>query len=188
MSRKGFTLVELLAVIVVLALVLTIAIPTSIEAYKKAKLKTEDVFVKRLSEVIDDYTSLASQDMLDTKLTSSIYEPEKTFKKNVNIGEQNKNYKVYKLKKTGDEPITVGDLISNGLLFEAKYVNPNNKNEKCSPNAIIEIYKDSDAVYCHKIKASSLGCLTTDYINSLRDPYAIDTCIWKEAVNEEAGE
>ena len=49
MNKKGFTLVELLAVIVIVALVLAITIPTSIVAYKNSKLRTEDVFVKRLS-------------------------------------------------------------------------------------------------------------------------------------------
>ena len=45
-------------------------------------------------------------------------------------------------------------------------------------NAKIEVYKDSDYVYCHKIKKDSLGCLSDEYKNSITGEYVIDTCVW----------
>ena len=204
MNRKGFTLVELLAVIVLLALVLAIAIPTSIVAYKKAKLKTEDVFVKRLSEVVDDYISLGSQDLLENGDKFQFQQLLGNYRKTdtgIGLAEDWSNYKVYKTTKT------IQDLIDNNLLFEAKYINPNNKNysyikdgithNTCNLDAEIEIYKDSEAVYCHKIRFNSLVCLTEDYKeivrkeqglesddNDYNNPYVIDTCVWYKEGSE----
>ena len=205
MNRKGFTLVELLAVIVLVALVLAIAIPTSIVSYKKAKLKTEDVFVKRLSEVVEDYISLGSQELLEGdkfqfQQLSGNYRKTDT---GIGLAEDWNNYKVYKTTKT----VAIEDLIKQNLLFEAKYINPNNKNysyikdgithNTCNLDAEIEIYKDSEAVYCHKIRFNSLGCLTEDYKEVIRkeqeieigdtnydNPYVIDTCVWYEEGSE----
>ena len=203
MNRKGFTLIELLAVIIVLALVLTITIPTSINAYKKAKLKTEAVFVSRISGVVDEYISLASQELLKNNDKLSFLELPEKYKKpdtGIGLGEDWTNYKVYKAT------ITVDNLINNELLFEAKYINPNNKNysytddkgithNTCKTNAEIEIYKDSDAVYCHKIRFDSFGCLTNDYKKlimeeenldleeenfTIYNPYVVDTCVWEK--------
>ena len=202
MNRKGFTLIELLAVIIVLALVLTITIPTSINAYKKAKLKTEAVFVSRISGVVDEYISLASQELLKNDKKLSFKQEDGKYKKpdtGIGLGEDWTNYKVYKAT------ITVNNLIDNELLFEAKYINPNNKNysytddkgthNTCKTNAEIEIYKDSDAVYCHKIRFDSFGCLTDDYKKLIMEeehlalededftnynPYVVDTCVWEK--------
>lgn len=214
MNRKGFTLIELLAVIIVLALVLTLTIPSSINAYKKAKLKTEAVFVSRISGVVDEYISLASQELLknDDKLSFSELEKEsdEIYKKpSTGIQELDEDWTNYKVYKT---TITVENLIDNELLFEAKYINPNNKNysytddkgithNTCKTNAEIEIYKDSDAVYCHKIRFNSFDCLTNDYKKLIMEeeqlglegdefknynPYVVDTCVWeKEKVSSE---
>ena len=60
MNRKGFTLIELLAVIVVLALILVITFPNLTNVFKNSKLKNEQIFVDRLSQTIDSYVSLNS--------------------------------------------------------------------------------------------------------------------------------
>ena len=60
MNRKGFTLIELLAVIVVLGLVLLISVPIISDAYTKSKIKSEEVFVDRLTQAIDSYVKLNS--------------------------------------------------------------------------------------------------------------------------------
>ena len=60
MNKRGFTMIELLAVIVIMSIVLVIAIPTSMNAYKQSKLKAEEGFIKRLSESIDSYMSLST--------------------------------------------------------------------------------------------------------------------------------
>lgn len=174
MNRRGFTLIELLAVIVIMALVLVIAIPSSIDAYKKSRLKTEEIFVKRLSEQVDSYTSLNIDEL---SFNTSIGTKIKT-------DSENREVTVYQ------DIITVQNLIEEKLIKNSDYINPNNKNQKCNVNAEIEIYKDSDFVYCHKIKALSLGCLTDDYIENVEseknddisdgNPYVVDTCVWSD--------
>ena len=167
MNRKGFTLIELLAVIVILVVVLVIAVPSSIDAYKKSRLKVEDTFVKKVSGVIDSYVTLNSEE-----LSFSSYQNGRQYTK---PGQDSK-------VTVGIVNIEVEDLIEENLISQSDYINPNNKDTSCNINANIEIYKDSDFVYCYKVKASSLNCLTANYINEYlgvaRDPYAIDTCVW----------
>lgn len=171
MNKRGFTLIELLAVIVIMALVLVIAIPTSLNAYKKTKLKAEEGFINRLSESIDSYVSLSTMD------------------NNIHFSNYGRRYKndagstievnVYK------GIISFNSIFNENIISQSDFINPNNKEVECSKNSeIIEVYKDSDSVFCHKIKASSLLCLSSDYINTYlngdSNSYVIDTCMWKE--------
>ena len=178
MNKKGFTLVEFLGVIVIMAIVLVIAIPSSIEAYKKSRLKTEETFVKRLSEVVDIYTSLNTDNLrFNTNIGSKIKRDK-----------ENREVTVFQVIKP------VQDLIDQNLISSKDYINPNNKNIECSTSAEIEIYKDSDFVYCHKIRAETLACLTDDFIEYKEEklkeenenyplngnPYVVDTCVWSD--------
>lgn len=178
MNRKGFTLVELLAVIVIMAIVLVIAIPSSISGYKKTKLKAEETFVKRLSQVVDSYTTLNITDISFPSIGET----------KIKKDGENKQVTVYRVN------ISIQNLIEENIISKSDYINPNNKDKECNVNAEIEIYKDSDFVYCHKIKAKSLDCLTDDYIEYVNDkligensgyvlndnPYVIDTCVWSD--------
>ena len=167
MNRKGFTLIELLAVIIVMSIILLIAVPNAIDAYKESRLKVEDTFVKRLSNAIDSYVTLYSDE-----LTFTSYQGGRQYAK---PDQENKVTIVYLNKQ-------ISDLVRHDLISDSDYINPNNKDTSCNINANIEIYKDSDFVYCYKVKASSLNCLTTNYITKYlgigRDPYAINTCVW----------
>ncbi len=172
MNRKGFTLIELLAVIVIMAIVLVIAIPNSIAAYKKSRLKAEETFVKRISQMIDSYVTLNSDEILFSNYTSDNGEIEfikPGQEKTVSVG-INRN-------------ITINNLIEENLISNSDYINPNNKDKACNINANIEIYRDSDFVYCHKIKAYSLDCITIDYIDEYLDgnanSYIVNTCVWE---------
>ena len=60
MNRKGFTMIELLAVIVVLGIVLVITFPNMTDVFKSSKLKSEEAFVERISQSIDSYVTLNS--------------------------------------------------------------------------------------------------------------------------------
>ena len=159
MNRKGFTLIELLGVIIVLAIVLLLAVPSISNAYKNSKLKSEEIFVERLSDVIDSYVKLNSSSISFTSDGEATKEGE--------TGTVN----IYK------ETIKVQNIIDDNLLRESDYVNAGNKDKKCEPNAQIEVYRDSDYVYCYKVDKDSLGCLTDEYRNTI-DDYAIDTCVW----------
>ena len=164
MNRKGFTLIELLAVIVILGIILTFAVPSITNIYKESKLKTEGMFLNELSKSIDSYVTLNSDKIaFNEKKTAT-----KTEKN------QSSSVTVYK----GE--ISIKDLIDDQIIEENDYINPGNKSANCNKSdKIIEVYKDSDYVYCHKIKKEALNCLTDEYKNSLASEYAIDTCTWK---------
>ena len=166
MNRKGFTLIELLAVIVVLGLVTLISVPIISDAYTKSKIKSEEVFADRLTQAIDSYVKLNS----DT----------------INFNENGTGTKTVNEKDTYNityqmGTITINDIINDGILTQKDFVNAgnNNKNVSCEPNAEVEVYKDSDFVYCYKVHKDSLGCLTKEYKSTIKGDYAIDTCEWK---------
>lgn len=165
MNKKGFTMIELLAVIVVLGIVLVITFPNMTDVFKSSKLKSEEAFVERISQSIDSYVTLNS---------SSIgFSPDGTAQKN--YGGSNHSVNVYK------GTITMNTIISSNIITGKDYKNPGNENVECNVNAEIEVYRDSDYVYCHKIKKDSLECLTQDYIdkNKVSEEYIVNTCTWE---------
>ncbi len=166
MNRKGFTLIELLAVIVVLGLVLVVTIPSITSAYKNSKIKSEEVFVDRLTQAIDSYVKLNS-DTMSFSCKSDRCEGRKT--------ENGKEYDITYQKGV----ITINDIIKDGILTQKDFVNAGNKDATCDTSAEVEVYKDSDFVYCYKMKKDNLNCFTDTYKENIGD-YAIDTCVWKE--------
>lgn len=165
MNRKGFTLIELIAVIVILGIILVVTVPNLLSVYDDSKLKTEELFLNNLSKSIDSYVSL-NPDKLDFNFTSfhAIKEEQEEQE------EQEETVEVYKAT------ITVQDIINDGLIKEEDYRNAGNKDQTCRSSGEIEVYRDSDYVYCHKVVKEALGCLTDKYENG---DYVIDTCIWK---------
>ena len=163
MNRKGFTLIELLAVIVILGIILVIAAPNISNAYKNSKLKSEEIFIDRLSDTIDTYITLNSDDL-------SFSEPI--------IAQKSENNEVYDVK-VYSSTIQINDIITSGIISEKDFVNPGNKNISCN-NVTVYVYKDSDHVFCHRIKKDELNCLTEEYKASITDDYVIDTCTWRK--------
>ena len=164
MNRKGFTLIELLAVIVVLGLVLLISVPIISDAYTKSKIKSEEVFVDRLTQAIDSYVKLNS----DT----------------INFNENGTGTKTVNEKDTYNITYQMGTIdiqkiIDDGILTQKDFVNAGIKDATCNTTAEVEVYKDSDFVYCYKVHKDSLGCLTKEYKSTIKGDYAIDTCEWK---------
>ena len=166
MNRIGFTLIELLAVIVVLGLVLLISVPIISDAYTKSKIKSEEVFVDRLTQAIDSYVKL-NRDTMSFSCKSDRCEGRKT--------ENGKEYDITYQKGV----ITINDIIKDGILTQKDFVNAGNKKTTCNTTAEVEVYKDSDFVYCYKVHKDSLGCLTKEYKSTIKGDYAIDTCEWK---------
>ena len=165
MNRKGFTLIELLAVIVVLGLVLLISVPIISDAYTKSKIKSEEVFVDRLTQAIDSYVKLNS-DTMSFSCNSDRCEGTKT------VNEKDTYNITYQMGT-----ITINDIINDGILTQKDFVNAGNKDATCNTTAEVEVYKDSDFVYCYKMEINSLNCLTDAYKKNKK--YAIDTCEWK---------
>ena len=164
MNRKGFTLIELLAVIVVLGLVLVVTIPSITSAYKNSKIKSEEVFVDRLTQAIDSYVKLNSDEIeYQSKGTGTKKENDKEYDITYQMG-----------------TITINDIIKDGILTQKDFVNAGNKEISCNTAAEVEVYKDSDFVYCYKMKKDNLNCFTEAYKENIDGDYAIDTCVWKE--------
>lgn len=163
MNRKGFTMIELLAVIVVLGIVLVITFPNMTDVFKSSKLKSEEAFVERISQSIDSYVTLNSSNITFEKQDGTA---------NKNYGGSDHSVNVYK------GTITMNTIISSNIITGKDYKNPGNENVECNVNAEIEVYRDSDYVYCHKIKKDSLGCLTDEYKNTIDSDYIVDTCTW----------
>lgn len=189
LNRKGFTLIELLAVVIILGLVLIIVFPNSIDVFKNAKLKSEEAFLDRLSQSIDSYIELNTDSIIFSEITGKYSKEQNGSSYQVTLKEGKK------IEKGITKSITINDVIGDNIITSSDYINPSNKEVSCNPKNVltnedeptqIEVYKDSDFVYCHKVKASEMPCLTDDYKNKLKeeqgtdDPYAIDTCIWTE--------
>ena len=62
MNRKGFTLVEMLATIVILSVVMGIASYGVLHVIDSSKQKTEEVFINKLNDAFESYISLNSSD------------------------------------------------------------------------------------------------------------------------------
>ena len=169
MNRRGYTFIELLGVIVLLGLVLVISIPSITGALKRSRVKSEEVFLNKLSDTIDSFVSMHSDDFKYTFVNGGTKENE--------IGSN--TVKIYRAEINNSE-ITMQNIINDGLIKASDFKDPAFGDE-CNGNAIVEIYRDSDYVYCHKIRVDSLNCLSEDYIEEHSGIYAIDTCIWQYA-------
>lgn len=176
MNRKGFTFIELLGVVVILGLIMVIAIPSMGDVLKSSKLKSEEIFTKRLSQAIDSYVTLNSNEIAfssDGEVKTKTVEKKKKVSGTVQKVTSSETVTVFK------GTITFQNIINNNLLEEKDFKNSGNIEASCNKNAEIEIYRDSDYVYCHKVKKASLNCLTNDYIATITGDYVIDTCTWK---------
>ena len=189
-NKKGFTLIELIAVIVILSIILIVVTPNLIETYKESKLKSEGLFIKQLTKSVESYVSLYGSEMTFTEEPGNYYK-QKTIKTKESCQVDRNEVKVYKSETT------IQEIINKNIIEENEYRNPGNKDTKCNPEATIEVYRDSDYVYCFKIKKEEMGCLTQEYKDSIKETtcetldnscncikttptdYVIDTCIWK---------
>lgn len=154
MNKKGFTLVELLATIVILGIVMGFALISVNTGFGDAKNKTEDVFIATIEDALDIYmdsdgkskefgiTSVCT--LNKTHGVVNVYRANITF-----LDVINSTYK----------PITQNDL-----------VNPANKKNREKNYGIckeagdisVSIYRDDDFVYYYKVDKSEFGCLNTD--------------------------
>ena len=144
MNNKGFTLVELLATVVLLAIIVGIVLVSTNGGFKKSKEDTEKVFIDTIKDAMDMY--------LDSDAKNLGYKGT-----NCTI---NKTHKIgVKLYQAND--ITFNDVINSTYhpLTESDLVNPAN-DKKCKSTATISIYRDEDFVYYYKIDKTNLDCLT----------------------------
>lgn len=147
LNSKGFTLIEILAVVVLLSLIMFFATRSVMKAIENSKLKSEEILVKKIEGLVDDYIDSIMLNGGDFVKDSNII----TFKKCRGSCKEDEFYMAdaYFIKKNEDF-ITLDDLISIGLVSDDDFVNPKD-NYKCGsdgetlPN--IYLFKDSDYVY-----------------------------------------
>ena len=150
MNSKGFTLVELLATVVLLAIIMGIVLVSTTGGFKKSKEDTEKVFIDTIKDAMDMYLDSDAKN-LDYKGTNC------TINKTHKIG-----VKLYKANN-----ITFNDVINSTYhpLTESDLVNPAN-DKKCKATATISIYRDEDFVYYYKIDKDGFECLTSSGVIS----------------------
>lgn len=156
LNRKGFTLVEVISVVVILGILVVISFPIVTGLFESSEERSEKIFVEEVSRIIDGYVSLEGIQL------QYIYAGEK--EKCDNDDDSNSCYEVNVYKNQGS--ITFQNIINSGLMVENDLINPNDK-VLCNVNNTIEIYRDSEYVYCYKAK---LDCVGSD------DEFDIDTC------------
>lgn len=158
MNRKGFTLVELLAVIVILGVIGGIATIGVLSTINKSKDKSETIFVDKLSTLIEEYLDLYRGELQESDNT------EYTFTKCENKS-CTKNYKSKAKELTKEDGITIQDLIAKGIVHPEDLVNPKNKkkcfndNDDTKPdNTTIRVYRDDEYVYYYYVDLSNTSC------------------------------
>ncbi len=138
MNNKGFTLIEMLAVIVILGLIMGIASYSIINTINNSKKNSEKIFVDKVSNLIDEYLSIYGSNLSPTDVKVIF---EKCQDKNCSSE--------YYSTATELTSIHLDDLVKKNLVDESKLVNPAN-NKKClenGKNPEIIIYKDDEYVY-----------------------------------------
>lgn len=169
MNNKGFTLMELLATIVVLGLVTTFTIVTIVNLFDEGKNKAEEAFAKQIEGYIEDYIAM--------------------YNKNINFTSVQTAYKCHPDESNPDrkmcDDVTVQKSTGNNfediiyIVVGKDLINPKTK-QPCTNDggSNLTIYRDEDFVYCFKLEGVS--CLS----------YTINTCngLYKTAsgANDEA--
>ncbi len=161
MNNKGYTLVELLATVVILGIVMSIAAYGVIGAINKSKARSEKIFVDSLEKEINTYIS------------------KNRFKFNTgsNIGSFNKCHRSYEDSGNcyNDEEYKVDiyeieddfslDLLANEEYIKGgKIINPKNKLDCLSGNTFPQIllFKDDESVYYYYVDLDDLSCDISD--------------------------
>lgn len=170
MNRKGFTLIEVLATIVIISILGVVAYGGVTNYIKTSKEKAEDKFLDEIKSEIDSYISLNSADfkMVGDKKSFEKQVVSKGGTSKTNQAEVKKEAFFWQVKIGGTGNLTFGDLINN-LKMTDKFQNPNTDGI-CSNNIEIEIYKDSDYVYyyCVNMKEAE-GCPSSKNIDTRSD-------------------
>ena len=149
-NNKGFTLIELLAVIAILALVTTVTIVSVISYFGTATDKAEEVFVRELSNIIEDYIGLKANTF--------------NFTKNDSITCSKVSCPIY----VASNAFKLEDLVTEELTTQNDLINPKTSTS-CDVNSLITVYRSSNYVYCFK---ASLDC----YVDEAGISKEINTC------------
>lgn len=156
MNKKGFTLVELLATLVVLSIVMGISIIGIVSSLENARKKTEKEFLTQLSNAVDAYMTvcLGRYNISDTNCMEFSSFPNKT---GTITKSGNRLVDVYEALNT----ISFENILKENILVENDVINPVN-NVNCK-NSIINFYRDDDYVYYYEINLPESCVKYSDY-------------------------
>jgi prepilin-type N-terminal cleavage/methylation domain-containing protein len=155
-NKKGFTLIELLAVITLLAIVSSVTIVSVTSYLKSSKNNTEKVFVKELTNIIEDYMTLNTTKFAfnTTPLTDDKYTLA-----SCETGATSSKCLLYQ----GTNTFTLQALVDEGLVSETDLINPKTSTN-CKLASTITPYRTGNYNYCF---ITYLDCYTDDENNKL---------------------
>lgn len=145
MDKKGFTLVELLAVIAILGIIMGIVMVTTTGEFGSAKDKSEEVFISTIEDALEIYLNGNDAKKLKYEKMNCVIT-----KTHGNVSIYKSNITIRNVINSQYQPITSDDL-----------VNPNRQDVNCNDNAKITVYRDDDFVYYYLVEKSELNCLST---------------------------
>ena len=166
MNNKGFTLVELLAVLVIIAVLGGIATYGVTRSLSISKEKTEDVFIKKLSDAIESYIELNSNNFKKVANSDVDFIKKKLTNETITVT-------AYEVQPT-EGILSFSDIKNEGLVDKGNFTNPKSKKEcftddDTNDDTNIIVYKDSDYVYYYYVDLSNSDCDITEgkVINTL---------------------
>ena len=173
MNKKGFTLVEMIAVVAIIGIIFGIASYGVIGVINNSKKKSEEVFVEGISTYIDEYIALHGSSLVKK---GTGYNFTKSDGGGSSIEAIAYEYE-YEDKDRNRIIINMQTLIDSGFVTEGKFINPVNKLDCLSSLGndeipVIRIFKDSDYVYYYYVNLSNTMCdISSDnsIINTLPD-------------------
>ena len=164
MNKKGFTLVELLATLIVLGIVVGLVVTGLSFDVKKTKEKAEQVFVETIEDALKIYIDSDAKKLTFVSRTSGCID--KSLKSNVKVYMINSQISLGDVIQSTYSPLTLKDM-----------VNPNNEKETCDvEHNIVAIYRDDDYVYYYDVAKDDLGCLTLDLDGSITNLPELKSC------------
>lgn len=162
MNNKGFTLIEVLATIVILAVIMGIAANGVLKSMETAKIKSERIFVDKLATAVQSYLSINGS-KIDAASTKGTFEKCRIDSEETCDDKYKTTATLYEL-----ETITITTLTSNDYrtIEEKDIVNPRTK-ENCllnSKDPTIRIFRDSDFVYYYymDLRGTKTSCNILD--------------------------
>ena len=141
LNNKGFTLVELLATIVILGIISTVTIIAVTGYYEKSQDKTEEVFRGQIEKYVSDYISLYGSKLKYDK-EEGIYQKCHTDLYGEKVCEDINLYY--------NQEYQIEDVIFHVVSGELK--NPVTEKECKNDNTNLTFYRDNDFVYCFKLE------------------------------------
>ena len=146
MGRKGFTLVELIATIVISSLVIGFATYGVIGIINNSKNKSEEIFVDKLEVAIEEFIELESRSFnkyntLEVPIKKCVNSSCSGEFREVEVSEYYYNDK----KNNVVRNLYLNDLVDENLFDDNRLINPVNKLDCLNNvNPIIRVFKDSD--------------------------------------------